>query len=170
MSIINPNPLRACAGGDYHFSRSARLRSSASAYLNRTPAGTGNRKTWTMSMWLKRGTLSTYQMPFSCFQSGGGALGWQLNTDNTFDFYQYNAAYQFRLVSTAVFRDPSAWYHFVFVVDTTQATASDRVKVYVNGVQITAFSTATYPTQNTDLIFNYAQNHNIGQYASNNTD
>ena len=169
MSVVNAIPLIAAGDDGYSISRSLRFRSSASAYLNRTPASAGNRKTWTMSMWLKRGALSTYQMPFSCFQSGGGALGWQLNTDNTFDFYQYNSAYQFRLVTTPVFRDPSAWYHFVFVVDTTQATASNRIKVYVNGVQITAFSTATYPTQNTDLIFNYAQNHNIGQYASNNT-
>lgn len=154
--------------GDYQIERSLRFNSADSAYLNRTPASAGNRKTWSVSFWLKRSALGTYQMPFSCYQSTGGALALIFNTDNTLEFYQYNAAYQMRLVTSQVFRDPSSWYHFVFSVDTTQATASNRVKIYVNGTQITAFSTATYPTQNDDLIFNYAQAHAIGMYAGNN--
>jgi hypothetical protein len=59
-----------------------------------------------------------------------------------------SSALQFALVTTQVFRDPSAFYEIQVAVDTTQATASNRVKVWVNGVQVTAFSTSTYPTQN----------------------
>ena len=59
----------------------------------------------------------------------------------------------YKLLTTRVFRDTSAWYHFVIVYDTTQATASDRIKLYVNGVQETSFSTANYPAQNLDLRF-----------------
>ena len=70
--------------------------------------------------------------------------------------------------STAVFRDPSAWYHVVVAIDTTQATAANRIKLYVNGNQVTAFSTATYPAQNYDTSFNKASTaQEIGRRASN---
>jgi hypothetical protein len=71
-----------------------------------------------------------------------------------------------QIVSTQVFRDPSAWYHLIVAVDTTQATASNRVKMYVNGVQITSFATSSYPVQNYDSSFNTANLTTIGQVAS----
>ena len=52
------------------------------------------------------------------------------------------------------FRDPTAWMHFVFNIDTTQSTASERAKIYVNGERITSFSTETYPSQNLNISFN----------------
>jgi hypothetical protein len=54
-------------------------------------------------------------------------------------------------VPTQVFRDVSAWYHMVLSVDTTQATSSNRVKFYINGSQVTALDTASYPAQNATL-------------------
>jgi hypothetical protein len=77
-------------------------------------------------------------------------------TSDTFDFWDRNSSgtQVFRLTTTQVFRDPSAWYHIVIAVDTTQATAANRVIMYVNGVQVTAFSTASYPSQNANLDFN----------------
>jgi hypothetical protein len=72
-----------------------------------------------------------------------------------------------QLVSTAVYRDPSAWYHFIIAIDTTQATASNRAKMYVNGSQITAFDTATYPTLNADIGYiNTTTAQQIGALAS----
>jgi hypothetical protein len=72
------------------------------------------------------------------------------------------------LVTTAQYRDPSAWYHLVVALDTTQATASDRCKMYVNGVQVTAFGTATYPSLNQELQYNdailHATRHPSGDY------
>jgi hypothetical protein len=53
--------------------------------------------------------------------------------------------------TSQLFRDVSAWYHIVLALDTTQATASNRVKLYVNGTQVTAFATTTYPSQNGNL-------------------
>jgi hypothetical protein len=74
------------------------------------------------------------------------------------------ARYSFyNLITTQVFRDPSAWYHIVLNVDTTQATSSDRMKLYVNGQQITAFSSSTYPSLNEDLPINAAAAHDIGK-------
>ena len=74
------------------------------------------------------------------------------------------------VVTNRVFRDPSAWYHIVVAWDTTQSTASDRIKVYVNGVQETSFSTANYPNQNTNIQFNRNTNGNyVGGQAGSNT-
>jgi hypothetical protein len=64
--------------------------------------------------------------------------------------FHYAGGFQFDLTSTAQYRDPSAWYHIVVAFDTTQATSTDRLKIYVNGVQVTAFDTATYPSLNYD--------------------
>jgi hypothetical protein len=70
------------------------------------------------------------------------------------------------LMTTQFFRDPSAWYHIVIVVDTTNATASNRLRMYINGVQVSSFSTATYPSQNAAWYWNEAYEHRIGRYAS----
>jgi hypothetical protein len=151
---------------------SLRFRSSASAYLSRTPATTSNRQTWTWSGWVKRGELganeatlfssrvtSTYTQ-FS-FRNNGSA------TPNQFLLQsRTGASEEITLVTTQVFRDPAAWYHVVVAVDTTQATSTNRVKIYINGVQVTAFSTATYPSQNLNTMVNFAQAHAIGNDAS----
>jgi hypothetical protein len=68
--------------------------------------------------------------------------------------------------TAAVYRDPSAWYHIVFAVDTTQATAADRIKLYVNGSQVTTFNSTQDPTQNSDLSVNSTSQHNIGRMAN----
>jgi len=157
MSVIGSNILAGASGqgGDYTIARSLRFRSSASAYLNKTFSSAGNRKTFTQSYWVKRGTLST-----SLYLAGNDAnasfdYGFvQFNSTDNLIFYSGTGSTQAELVTTQVFRDPSSWYHLVIAVDTTQATAANRVKIYVNGTQITAFSTATYPSQNADLKWN----------------
>jgi hypothetical protein len=86
---------------------------------------------------------------------------------NDLAFFDYqSASYTTRLVTNAVFRDASSWYHIVLSVDTTQVTSSNRVKIYVNGSQITSFSTETYPGQNTDLVLNNTVGHIIGAYTA----
>lgn len=162
MSVINSSALMMGDDG-YTISRSVRLRSSASAYFNRTPASDSNRKTWTWSGWAKRGKLGAYQTLFSAdTNTGAGANStyiWFTNTD-TLGFAISGGTYY--LNSTAVYRDPSAWYHIVAVYDTTQATSSNRLKLYVNGAQITAFGTATYPTLDYVTYVNTTWPHTIG--------
>jgi len=155
----------------YNISRSVRLRSSASAYFNRTPT-TSNRKTYTYSAWVKRGSLTQGML----FDAGEVVTPYLTRlyflSDNTLQFVNYNSTATINRITTQVFRDPSAWYHIVCAVDTTQATASDRVKLYVNGQQITSFSTNTTTiAQNTDTAINYAsyvfymgRNLNTGDY------
>ena len=130
-------------------SRSVRLRSSASAYFNRTPASVSNQKTWTWSAWVKRGTLGSIQTMLS----GGGAstdyTDLRFNASDVIYFTVYSASTQVALLtSSLVCRDPSAWYHIVLAYDSTQATSSNRIKIYLNGVQVTSFGTSTYPSLN----------------------
>ncbi len=148
---------------------SLRFRASASAYLNRTPASAGNRQIWTWSAWVKRGELNTADCLLGSgtnVNAGNGVTEIGFSSDQFFTWTYLSGVVWF-VQSTQVFRDPSAWYHFVVAVDTTQATASNRVKMYVNGSQITALATATYPTQNYNTGFNSTDAHNIGRRPDN---
>ena len=135
----------------------------ANTYLTRTPSSAGNRRTWTISTWVKKASdaVSIFSAWYAdstvghfVFRFGynGSQLGWSQWGNDSY--------------STRLFRDPSAWYHLVLAVDTTQATASNRIKMYVNGVQETSFSVgAVYPSQNEELPVN---NNNIQTVGSNN--
>lgn len=147
--------------------RSVRLNSADSAFFSRTPSVAGNRRVWTWSGWIKRSSLNAFTFLLSA-TSNPGTVDDQLRiTDsNTLSLFLYNGGDQANVTSTAVFRDPSAWYHIVCALDTTQATASNRVKFYVNGQQITAFGTANYPAQNYESSFNAANLQTVGSRAS----
>lgn len=150
--------------GGYTIGKSVRLRSSASAYFNRTPSSSTNRRISTFSAWIKWSLTGSSAYP-EIFSAAANGLLYKdafYFSNNTLAII-FNGGVTYSLVTTQVFRDPSAWYHFVMAIDTTQATASNRVKLYVNGLQITAFSTANYPIQNYDPNFNSAIVHNIGR-------
>jgi hypothetical protein len=146
-----------------NLNNSLRFRASASAYLNRTPTIAGSQTTWTWSGWVKRGTLGSQQKIFTAGSSGSLFASFEFIAGDNFQFYAYNGSTNAYLVTTQVFRDPSAWYHINFVCDTTQATAANRVKLYINGTQVTAFSTSTYPSQNFAFPINNSVIHNIGR-------
>lgn len=164
--MLNQNLLLGDAG--YNLTNSLRFRSSASAYLNRTPASAGNRKTWTWSGWVKRSNISSNGVLFAA-RTGSDATYFNLSFQSAGDLrIESNSETAYPLYKTnALFRDPSAWYHIVMTLDMTQATSTDRVKVYVNNVLQT---TASYnvPAQNTDLNVNNTVTHLIGQQASGN--
>ena len=146
------------AGGGYQVSRSLRFDSSASSNLSRTPASASNRKTFTHSLWVKRSTLGTIQRFLNARNPGVAANYVRFNSDNTIELFYAGTT----LITAQVFRDVSAWYNILVAVDTTQATAGNRVKLYVNGVQVTTFGTTNYPGQDADTLFNSALIHNIG--------
>jgi len=164
MAILNNS--NAISSGGYDINNSLRFRSSASAYLSRTPGSAGNRKTWTWSAWVKRGQLNTgnSNKPPHIIRTSSPetAIRFEEATDaDKFRVYSLGTG-GFSYTSSAVFRDTSAWYHIVVAVDTTQATASNRVKIYINGSQITAFSSATDPSQNYEGGINNTTAHAIG--------
>ena len=168
MSLGAGNLLLASAGDEgYNLTRSLRFRSSATAWLGRTPASATNQTTWTWSGWVKRGVLASGSIQ-TLFNASVDAnnfteLRFTDTSNGVFEFtYVVGGADTARLTTTQVFRDPSAYYHVIFVADTTQATAANRLKLYVNGAQVTAFSTATYPSLNANLYVNSANTHGIG--------
>ena len=148
--------------GGYQISRSLRFNSADSAYLNRTPASAGNRKTFTVSCWVKRSGLGSTQVIWE----GGSPdtvttrLFLRFQSDDTLRLATSGAAI---FNTTQVFRDVSAWYHIIVAMDTTQATAANRARLYVNGSEVTAFSSTSYPGQNDDTGWNMAQAHSIGR-------
>ena len=175
MSIFrNHLPLMGAAGsGDvaYNIRQSIRFDEGNNAYMHRTPSGASNRRTWTWSGWLKHSGTS----------ANGYHNVWSVRSDNN-NFFEIakrvtdtgenhyditnmtSSTRDIRLISSAEFRDPSAWYHFVFVVDTTQAQAANRVRFFVNGERITNFSTETYPSLNLETFINTTNKHEIGAY------
>jgi hypothetical protein len=134
----NPLLLKSAAGG-LQISRSLRFNSADSAYFSRVPAVAGNRTTWTWSGWVKRSKLGNQRFSLFCAGNSGSEetefFFEQSTGADKLHFYYYNSSYQGQCLTTALFRDPSAWYHIVLALDTTQGTASDRCKIYVNGVQ-----------------------------------
>ena len=137
--------------GGILLTKSLRLRSSASGYLNRTPTSSGSQTTFTLSSWIKRGIVngSTRNIIFSSGSSTTMSVDIYYQQGATVDtiwIEQWNGTQNYLIQTTGIYRDPSSWYHVVCVVDTTQATASNRLKIYINGTQATI--TATYPTQN----------------------
>ena len=143
----------------------------ATTYLTRTPASAGNRKTFTISAWIKRASLSVAQAFISSNNGSNDELVFRLSSNDEFRLYNYQTSgTNLNLQTSQFLRDTSAWYHIVVQTDTTQATASDRVKIYLNGSQITSFSSATYPSQNTDLNWNMNNSHFIGFQGTNSND
>ena len=161
--------------GGYKIQRSVRTRASASAYFGRTPGSASNRTTWTWSAWVKRGVIPIGSSAAGSGLFGAGTLGNNANFrallfdagvgTNTACIYLQetvqNVSNQFIWYSTAVFRDPSAWYHIIVAMDTTQATAANRIKVYVNNFLISG-------TYNVNLSQNQALsiNNNVAQYIA----
>ena len=129
----------------------------ASTILTRTVASTGNNKILTWSGWVKRSDSSTGQLiAANGNPSDANYIIFFEFSGSTLRFIIKSISILANVETNAVFRDTSAWYHLVFNMDTTQATASDRVKMYVNGEQITSFATSSYPSQNLGTQFNNA--------------
>ena len=146
--------------------RSLRFNDDDSAYLSRTPSSAGNRRTYTISVWAKIIDNNNYR---AIIGAGGGSNRDRLQIFNddkiVFNLNDGSDAY---LRTNRVVRDPSAWYHLVVGVDTTQGTASNRIKLYVNGVQETSFTNETYPSQNYDCRLNNNIETYIGNSSANN--
>jgi hypothetical protein len=131
------NELLTRPSGGYQISRSLRFRSSASAFLSRTPnnAATSRRK-FTFSVWIKRGGIGALREIFLGGLSGVNDCGAYFNSSDRIEFYQRTSGTIQGYISTnAVYRDPSAWYSLVFIYDSDNATPADRMQIWVNNVR-----------------------------------
>ena len=125
----------------------------ASTYLTRTAETPTLGTKCTISCWVKRASSGTGEALFSAYTDTNERHVFGFNDYNIILFGKQGGSTNVNLETTRMFRDSSAWYHIVLSVDTTQGTASDRVKIYVNGSQETAFDLSTYPAQNDILEF-----------------
>ena len=161
MSVLNENTIigASAAGGDYEIEQSLRFNDDDTPYLSFQPSSASNRKTYTFSFWFKRATQTNESPIFTSNQGHEPGFnimfGGHLADDYELNVYDYTSgSANIHLRTTQKFRDSSAWYHIAIAVDTTQGTAANRAKIYVNGNQVTSFATETYPSQNLDTNMN----------------
>ena len=152
MLILGTNSIKDTG---YTVANSCRFQDSDSAEMSRAIASTGSNTTWTVSAWVKRVELGQSS---PIFGTGDG------NADNdarmvffdaadAIECSYYNGGYTYEVTTNRVFRDISAWYHICILFDSTQGTAANRIKIYVNGTQETSFATSSYPSE--DAAFNF---------------
>jgi hypothetical protein len=171
MSIIGSELLLGAAGaGGYEIERSLRFNSADSAYLNRTPGSAGNRKTWTWAGWVKKSGNASFQTLFANAVGSTNTTYFVLSLGRSADDPIYVSIWDVNLlVTTQVFRDPSAWYHIVLAFDATQGTNSNKLKLYVNGSEVTTFATDNRSSiSNQDYAINAVESHTIGSNRGSN--
>ena len=159
-------PANSAASGGFEVANSLRFNDGSSDYLSRSNGTPTSLRKYTFSAWVKKTATGALHTLYS---NGTNADNYMyIHFNNSTEQLEYvdvkSGAYQVNLKTTRVFRDPSAWYHIMIAVDTTQGTNTNRVKFYINGVQETSFVETTYPDQNDDLILN-GSNTNIGRYV-----
>ena len=140
--------------------RSLKFQAADNTRLVRTIGSTSNRRTFTYSFWMKRTMQSAEQyVLYNGHSSSTPYFDARFEANShQFQFIDYTGSWPLQLITNRRFRDCTSWYHFVIAVDTTQGTASNRAKLYINGVQETSFSTETYPSQNHDTAANVSGN------------
>ena len=162
----------ATAATAYTVSRSFRFNDNDNAHLSRTPSGAGNRKVWTWSGWVKRGNIglsenATMLHAYDGSSSNRGVISFNTSDQLKVDQGGGSGSSKGQAVTTAKFRDISAWYHIVVRANYSDSTASDRVKVYVNGTEQTLTFNVAYTDENGQI--NGAFEHEIGAVASSNS-
>ena len=170
-SLGSPSTLFLAKKEAYTVERSLRFnRASGDMTLDRTPSNSGNQKTWTFSAWIKRASLSAnYHMIFEGKQNGSNYTAIYFDNTDKLRIEGYAGSEIHHLKTSQVFRDVSSWQHLVVAFDTTQGTASNRIKLYVNGTQVTDFDTENYPSQDYDTFVNSTQRHDIGRGQAGNS-
>ena len=153
------------------FTNSCRFNDDSSDSLTRTSGTPTNSDICTFSVWFKLGADVTANdiFIFGEYTDVNNYFGLSKKDNGRLQFFQYDGgSLIFNVQPNRLFRDHSAFYHVVVAYDSSQSTSSDRVKMYINGEQVTSFNASTYPSQNADIRFNTNnQSIKIGQQNSN---
>jgi len=167
MPLILPGNVASAVSGAYEVANSCRFNDGDNPYMHKTPGGAGNVDTWTFSCWLKRSTISAAQRIFSQGDHSDGNpmtfLGFQ--SDDTLIFNNYQGSDE-ALVTNRLFRDVAAWYNIILRCDTTNGTAGDRYRLYINGTEETSFSTDNNPSVNADTSVNSTNKFELGSVGA----
>ena len=153
MPLILPGNVGSATAGGYNVANSVRLFSNT--FLHKTPTGDSNKQVFTFSTWLKRGNITAEMGIFTAGNdsNSNGFFTVMFTDADELNIQFYDGAFD-DLKTNRKFRDVSAWYHIVVAVDTTDGTAANRIKVYVNGVQESSFASSDYPDENQNFDIN----------------
>ena len=166
MSLIKASGAGEQSTGFYKhlLDQSLKFDDGNASVLKRTPAAAGNRKIWTWSAWIKFGAMShgTNQITLFDASSSSSEQHGIVYSGQQFYVFGYTSGFTYRKMLNALHRDPSAWYHYVVAFDTTDGTAGDRIKIYVNGTLQTSFAHSTNPDEDYETGFNNAVAHGFG--------
>jgi len=172
IPILSGNVASALGSG-FDVDNSGRFNRADSAFLSRSASSTSNRRTFTFSAWIKRSRISNADATQMLF-------GTQTDSSNRFDIGLHNAnnlvvkeklsgTTNIDFTTSRLLRDPTAWYHIIIAIDTTQSTESNRVKIYVNGSQETSFVDSNYPDEDYDTLVNVSgRTYTVAQEGGNN--
>jgi hypothetical protein len=147
-SLGSPNPFFIAGKKAYEVERSLRFVDDDTYYLSRTPSSAGDRKKWTFSAWIKRGDLGGSAGEMRIFGGNGNAshIYFPSNDEITWDLATGSGSVSGNLNTTQPFRDVSAWFHLVCALDTDNSTADNRMRMYINGTEVTSFGSRTNPS------------------------
>ena len=162
METLQRTANRGSISTGFDIDNSLKFEPDNSEYLGKTPTSSGDRRTFTISMWVKRTELGVDSY---LLEAGDGDYNQSDRTLIKFDAtdnFRFGGGSAYQRITNRVFRDTSAWYHIVMAVDTTDSTAGNRLKLYVNGVQETSFSTSTDPAQDFQYAFCKDDEHTVG--------
>ena len=166
MAFLERNANRGSISTSYDVDNSLKLEQDNTEYLHKTPGSSGNRRTFTLSAWIKRTEFARLSGGGDyIFQAGDGDYNQSDRTMLKFnhdDTIYFGGGSAYLIKTNRVFRDASAWYHIAMIVDTTDGTAGDRLKLYVNGVRETDLATNTAPDQNFQFAFMKDDKHVVG--------
>ena len=145
-------PANSAVAGGFDVDNSCRFDGSSSKLVKSQSAG--NRQRWTYSVWLKRCAITSTTTTFFASSGGGNVYSYLGIQSDKIRWLDYDSGNNSNLITTAVFRDPSAWYHIVFAFNSNlgsgETDKEERTKLYINGVRVTSFGTAAYAGHNQD--------------------
>jgi hypothetical protein len=153
-------PANSVTGG-YDVDNSLRFNKASSDHLSITPSSAGSLQKYTFSAWVKRSNLGANSTLFGARVDANTNFFITFRDEDDISIKNKIGGTTTTLLTNRLFRDPSAWYHVVVAMDTTQGTASNRTKIYINGVQETSFATEQYPAEDGNTAVNQTVEHNV---------
>jgi len=159
-------PANTLSSGGYDVDNSLRFNKGSSDHLSITPSSAGSLQKYTFSAWVKRSNLGANSTIFGARVDANTNFFITFRDEDDISIKNKIGGTTTTLLTNRLFRDPSAWYHVVVAMDTTQGTASNRTKIYINGVQETSFATEQYPAEDANTAVNQTVEHNVGDDVS----
>jgi len=160
--MVVPTIIPGNSVSGYEIDNSLRFNDGDSAKLGLAFGSGGNTKTWTVSCWFKRGIISSRQSFLNVGSGGSEYMSLYIDSDDKLYWVTESGGNTYRIGSSALFRDPAAWYHIVFRQDTTDGTANNRFRYYINGAEVDTGAFNAQPTQNFDGKIGGNDTHYIG--------